>query len=256
MEKSDYVRLESSGRRHIRFVSKYRLSAQTDEIKRFKPLLPKESSDLLVDNDYGFIDKLQYRDAFSLAAYMGHGICRLEDFVEFLQSLRSGKAIDGNGKKLSKKESDSILEDILAKKDSFNGKYTIHGERFANRLIESDGKVILVSYGANGSGPKEVFEEVAEYVKERRVNSSFFNAQGFPTKKGKDWNFFYPGSVSKLSGGSKEHSPLEFATNESGTNMLIGSYLGVNGIYNGLGFRLLTYPALADLKLKRSSKLN
>jgi hypothetical protein len=241
MEKSNYILLPANKRRPERLVAKYRASEQMEEIKLLKTKFP-QIADNLVDNDYGFMDRVQYNNIFTLATFLGHGICRLEDFIDFLQSLKSERARDGNGRMLKKNEANEILEDILGKKDSFRGKYKIHGERFASRLVEEAGKVFLVSYAATQKGPSIDKKEPAKYVKSKQVKSSSFNAQGFPTQKGKDWNFWFPENLSQISKRREEHTPLQFSTNLEGINMLIGSYLGVNGIYNGLGFRLLTYP--------------
>ena len=99
----------------------------------------------LSNNDLGYIGNINFDEAEKVLKELRHGMLNPRQFVDFLNLLKSGKAYDGAGKKVSKKELKSICQDIIALRDPWRAEWL--GARF-----DQSPTGIIMTYNASPSG--------------------------------------------------------------------------------------------------------
>ena len=118
----------------------------------------------------------------------------LREFADFLLLLRSGKAEDGLGNKITKAELDNLYLDITEVRDPYRAEWL-------DANFEEKNGVLHLNYNHRTKGKKSVplnSKPLETYVmKNCKVELSSFNKQGTPTKEGTDFSYWYPtnGSV-------------------------------------------------------------
>ncbi len=221
------------GSSHV-LMSKYRLSVNDQVLDKVRYALNPE---VMKNGDLGYIDTISFHDSFTLAWHVGHIIPSLSLFNRFLLTLKSGEAVDENGRRLGK-ESEKILSSIFQRPPKG---FIMQGERFNDTFEISENMLYLISQQPSQSGPVRSKREPLEkcLLEEDGVfdiDISSCTPQGLPTKKGTDCFYMPPDRITpngkKISG---------FFVNEKGNAALYTCIFGSLGISKGLGVRLAKF---------------
>lgn len=77
----------------------------------------------LQNNKEGYIGNINFFQARKICQDLDGFMLNPELFIEFLKSLKSGKAFDGNGKKIDKNRLEKTLSEILKQEDPLRGEF-------------------------------------------------------------------------------------------------------------------------------------
>src|SRR3989344_6154432 len=147
-------------------------------------------SDLLVSIDKYLFNKNSYEQHEALHeinSFMLHP----RQFVDFLNLIRTGKAYDGNGKRISTERLDSILGEIINIRDPLRAENLDAYFDVKNRAMN------IMYYKLNADGKFEKVREPLQdcLMKDKCINLQDYiknaNEQGFPNKNIKKGDLFY-----------------------------------------------------------------
>ena|SRR3989344_8957744 len=146
--------------------------------------------DLLVSTDKCLFDKNSYEQHEALHkknSFMLHP----RQFVDFLNLIHTGKAYDGNGKKISAEKLDSVLGEII------NARNPWRSENLDAYFNVENNAMNITYYKLNDNGN---FEKVTELLQDCLMKDKYVdlgdwlknaNEQGLPNKNIKKGNLFY-----------------------------------------------------------------
>ncbi len=113
----------------------------------------------------------------------------LREFADFLLLLKSGKAEDGLGNKISKSDLQTLYLDITEVRDPYRAEWldAKFEDKNGNLHLNYNHRTKCKKLEATNSEPLETC-----VMKDCKVELSSFNKQGMPTKEGTDFNYWYP----------------------------------------------------------------
>lgn len=209
IEPADYILLEGKSYGSYSYddlvVCKYKLGLVPEVQQTARQLRITVQNTAKEKNGREYIGEINQQEALKLNLLLGGFTLVPRQFWDFYKLLKSGKAFDGKGNKITKGELERIFNEIAEEREPWRGEWLDadfkyldvnenpvnenepNGEQwiyYEHKLEEQNGQKILV--------PKR--KERLEICLMNDCLASFnsLNYQGLPTKKGKDFSYWFP----------------------------------------------------------------
>lgn len=190
----DYVFLE--GKTHGNYsyldllVCKYRLHGNPNLQAHAKQLGISYVNTAQENNGRNYVGDIKWADSLKLNLSQGNKTLSPRQFIDFRKLLKSGKAFDGNGKRIDSKELDNILDEIFAVRNPWRSEWldadfkVENGQLYLLSNHSLKNGILVPNYKANIEG---------KYLdSDSMIDEKSFNEFGLATKKGKDFCQWFP----------------------------------------------------------------
>ena len=148
----------------------------------------------------GYLGSINYQQAIDLNINLGGFTIPINLYVEFLNKLRSGNALDENGNPVDSRILEAILDDIYTVRNPWrleliNGRYKIKEEKKGKKVIHT-GQIRYINFDSAGKLIEDT-EELDEdtLMDDKRISLDEWlrnpTPQGFPRKDVADGEFYY-----------------------------------------------------------------
>jgi hypothetical protein len=204
------------------FVLMYRLGMSSEVEQVANQLGYQLSNSAKESNGRDYIGNINWKQALSLNLALGGRTLNPRQFADFLLLLKSGNAVDGVGKRVSKQKLTNILKEIIEVREPWRSEWLDADFKYLNRKLwlYSDHKLANVSLDANYK--KELENCLMEDVK---ISLDSINEQGLPTKTGNDFNYWFSREDNKSVAGfvaNSDRALLGCCGNPASTNPSLG----------------------------------
>ncbi len=160
------------------WVSKKRLGFNKDVEEIAKKLNLTVQNTAKEKDGHDYIGSINHKQSLDINEALGNITLTQRQYIDLFLLLKSGNVLDGNTARVSKSDIESILDEMLGKRDPGRSEWT------SNKFKDVRGTLNIIYPVFKGGKWQEVTEPLEHYVKEScYVDLASFNRQGMPTRK-------------------------------------------------------------------------
>jgi hypothetical protein len=205
-------------------VSMYRLG-MNPEVEQIAGKLGYSLSNSATEkNGRKYIGNINWVQALKLNLSLGGKTLNLRQFADFLILLKSGDAVDGNGRKINKNKLDDVLYEILGIRETYRAEWLDADFKYINEKLWLYSEHYLDSNGVLTPNYKNLLDSCL-MTKGDKINLSSMNVQGMPIEKGNDFYYWCPDKDNKSfarCGADSGGSNLNCSWGPCGSNSSLG----------------------------------
>jgi len=177
------------------WVAKKRLGFDKDVEKVAKKLNLTVQNTAKEKDGHDYMGSINNKQSLDINEALGNITLNQRQYIDLFLLLKSGNVLDGNTARVSKSDIESMLDEMLGKRDPWRGEWA------SNRFRDVGGTLNIIYPIFKGGKWQEAIEPLEHYVKENcYVDLASFNKQGMPTRKsaqqeykfGENIYFWYP----------------------------------------------------------------